>query len=652
MKPSEPKYDVKEIKDVLIPTRDGVNLAANLHMPDAPGKFPAVMSYYPYHKDDVIAKAYIGEEPIEFARRGYVHVFVDMRGTGGSEGHQPEIFRFKQWEDGYDAVEWVSQQPWCDGNVGMWGLSYGGYSSINVAALSPPHLKAIVPIQGDVTESAFTHPGGALRLLATNLWCCLMICMNFMPPMYTDEEGRWLKVWNYHLEHNKEWLFSLYDHPTEDAFMREGAALTRLDKIKAATYFMGGFRDLFPEGPFVLYNGIKCPKKLLMGPWKHALPSGAVPGPSIDYLDEMFRWFDYWLKGIDTGIMDKPPITIRVQGAKGKWRYENEWPPARGEETVFHLHPEGSLESKPYEGKDESESFDHNATVGTARGLEDPLGLPFGLPLDQRDDEALSLTYTTEPLSEDTEITGAPVVKLFASTSADEGVFVAKLNDVAPDGSSVSITYGCLNIAQRESREKNLPVKPGEVYELSIKLWDTSYVVKAGHRLRLAIASSDFPFIWPTPEAAVNTVYHSQKYPSSIVIPFVPEQKPSLPTPKLHEVPPPTQLPPTMEYSRPYWHIELDPVASTVTVYNGVEEKLIIGPKTTLEFLLHAKAVASAIDPADTRAITECTFNIEGHKLGTVNVKANITSTAKGGHAAVNITVNGLLAFIKRWSRP
>ena len=147
--------------------------------------------------------------------------------------------------------------------------------------------------------------------------------------------------------------------------------------------------------------------------------------------------------------------------------------------------------------------------MGTCRGLEDSEGLPIGLPLDQRDDEALSLTYTTQPLPEDTEITGAPIVNLFASTSADEGVFVAKLNDVAPDGSSASITYGNLNVAMRESREKILPVKPGEVYELSIKLCDTSYLVKAGHRLRLAIASSDFPLIWPTPKAAVNTIYHS-----------------------------------------------------------------------------------------------------------------------------------------------
>ena len=632
--------------------RDGVNLAANLYLPDVPGKFPAVMTYYPYHKDDVIAKAFILEEAFELAQRGYVYVFLDIRGTGGSEGAQTEAFRLQQWEDGYDAIEWISQQSWCDSNVGMCGISYGGYSSINVAAQSPPHLKAIVPIDGDVTLSSWTHPGGVMRCLGLNMWCCMMTGMNFMPPLYTDEEGRWLEVWNYRLQHSKEWLFSLYEHPTEDAFMREGAALFRLDKIKAATYIIGGFRDIFPEGPFVLYNGIKVPKKLLMGPWKHGLPNSAVPGPNIDYFNEMIKWFDYWLKGIDTGIMDEPPITIRVQGTNSKWRCEKEWPIARRKETAFYLHPEGVLESKPCEGKGESDSFNHNATVGTARGLEDPFSLPTGLPLDQRDDEALSLTYTTQPLPEDMEITGAPIFKLFASTSADLGVFVAKLNDVAPDGSSAAITYGCLNVAQRESREKILPVKPGEVYELPIKLCDTSYLVKAGHRLRLAIASSDFPFIWPTPKAAVNTVYHSQKYPGRIVIPFIPEQKPPLPKPMLHEVPPPTHLPPTIEYSKPYWHIERDPVASTVTVYTGLEDKLIISPTTTIEWILHAKAVASAIDPADARVITETNFNIEGHKLGTVNIKVNTTTTSKTGHATINITVNGLLAFSKRWSRP
>ena len=652
MNQSESKYDVRVVKDVLIPARDGVNLAADLYMPDALGKFPAVMSYYPYHKDDCAAKADLVNDPFEFARKGYVYVFLDMRGTGSSEGHQPEMMRFQQWEDGYDAVEWISQQPWCDGNVGMCGISYGGCTSINVASLNPPHLKAIISTMGDVAESAWTHPDGVMRCLGLNLWCCRMLGMNFMPPMYTDDEGRWMAVWNYHLQHNKEWLFSLYDHPTEDEFMREGAALFRLYKIKAATYVIHGFRDMYPEGQFILYNDVKAPKKLLMGPWKHGRPDSTVPGPNIDYLNEMIRWFDYWLKGIDTGIMDEPPITIWVQGANGKWRCENEWPIARRKETIFYLHPEGALESKPYGGKEEADSFNHNATVGTCRGLEDQMGFPFGLPLDQRDDEALSLTYTTQPLPEDTEITGEPIVNLFASTSADEGVFVAKLNDVAPDGSSASITYGILNVAQRESREKLLPVKPGEVYELSIKLWDTSYLVKAGHRLRLAIASSDFPLIWPTPKAAVNTIYHSQKYPGRIVIPFVPEQKPSLPGPNLREVPPPTQLPPTMEYSRPYWRIERDPAASTVTVYNGLESKFIISPTTTLETLVHGKAVASSIDPADARMTTEASFNIEGHKLGTVNVKANTVATSKTGHATINITINGLLAFSKRWSRP
>ncbi|GAI93360.1 unnamed protein product, partial [marine sediment metagenome] len=261
-------------------------------------------------------------------------------------------------------------------------------------------------------------------------------------PLYTDEEGRWLKVWNYHLEHNRELFTPCYEHPTEDDFMREGAALFRLDNIKAASYFIAGFRDIdtFPDGPLAYYNEIKCPKKLLVGPWKHGLPDSSVPGPNVDYLNEMFRWFDYWLKGIDTGIMNEPPITIRVQGPESKWRYENEWPVARRKETTFYLHPGGALDSKLYEGKDESDSFDHNATVGVCRGLEDEWAFPFGLPMDQRDDEALSLTYTTQPLPEDTEITGAPVMKLFVSTSADEGIISVKLNDVAPDGSSALIT--------------------------------------------------------------------------------------------------------------------------------------------------------------------------------------------------------------------
>ena len=652
---SESQTDVRVWNDVLIPMRDGVNLAANLHMPNVQGKFPAVINYTPYHKDDMIFSGG-SEEAIEFAERGYVYVFLDMRGTGGSEGAYPHPMRMQLWEDGYDAVEWLSRQPWCDGNLGMCGSSYGAYSAMNVASLNPPHLKAIIPIMGDVSWFTNNHPGGVLECLGSTVARTRMIGLNFMPPMYTDEEDRWMEIWNYHLQHNSEELFELYDHPTEDAFMREGAALFRLDEIRAATYVIGGFRDLFPKGQFPLYDGLKAPKKILMGPWKHERPNAAIPGPRIDHVSEMIRWFDHWLKGIDTGIMDEPPITIFVQGADGYWRNEEDWPIARRNETALYLHPEGALQTSPYQGEKESDTFDHNATVGTTR-LMDQVGIPRSTVLDQRDDEALSLTYTTQPLPEDREITGVPIVKLFASTTADEGMFSARLNDVAPDGSSAEITDGCLNIAHRESLnyEKLLPVVPGEVYELTLRLCDTSYLVKAGHRLRLAIASSDFPYVWPSPKPAVNTVYHGQKGPSHMVVPFVPEQVPPLPKPTVREPAATQRLPsryPTVENQKADWRIERDLLASTVTVFNGSESKYVISPRTTVVMALHGKAVASTIAPSDVSNTAELCCDIEGHELGDVNIRAFTVATCKGGHSTVNVTVNGLLAFSKTWSRP
>ena len=651
MEKSEPKYEVKLTKNIIIPTRDGVELAADLLLPDAPGPFPVVMTYYPYHKDGLIGAGYVVEEPIEIAKRGYAHVFLDMRGTGSSAGFQKGVMRGQQWEDGYDAVEWIAGQDWCDGNVGMWGLSYGGFTSINVAALAPPHLKAIVPMMGDVTTSGWSHPGGAQRLFGSMVWFPMMICMNYLPPMYTDEEGRWLKVWQEHLEKNTDWLFHLYDHTTEDEWQRDGAALYHLDKVKAAVYVMDGWRDIFAPGNFMMYNGLKSPKKIMMGPWKHGMPTWAVPGPNVDYFDEMIRWFDYWLKGMKNGIADEPPVTIWVQEG-GQWRFENEWPPARSKATAFHLHPQGLLSAEACQGGDESDSFDHDATVGTARGLEDPLSLPFGLPLDQRGDEAKSLTYTTEPLAQNMEISGAPAVTLFVSTSADEGVISVKLNDVAPDGSSSSISYGCLNLAQRDSREEIQAVEPGQVYEVSITLWDTSYLVKTGHRLRLAIASSDFPFIWPTTKPATNTLYHSAARSSRIEVPITPAASTALPEPKLIPVAPPTALPPTVEFARPYWRIEQDLFAQTVTVSNGVDEKFLLGQGTTMEMGLHVKATASSLDPAASCAETKTNFHVEGHKLGCVEMKVDTQTNPKGGHSTLNIIVNGLLKFQKSWSRP
>lgn len=523
------------VKNVRIPTSDGTRLAADLYVPagwtaDGREPLPIVMEYIPYRKDEVAPGSRFYEY---FPRHGYAVARIDVRGTGASEGVNVDEYTPQEQLDGYDAIEWLAEQPWCDGHVNMMGISYGGFTSLQVASHAPPHLTSIIPMY--FTDDRYTddchYRGGLLRkYYDPGYYGNFMIAYNVMPPYPEWSGGDWASIWEHHIANNEPYLLKWLANQVDGPYWRNGSVRDVADRIQCPVFMIGGWRDGYPNPPLRLYEALRVPKKVLVGPWNHALPDNAIPGPRIDYLREVVRWLDHWCKGKETGALD-PPVIVYVQHAEppvvdrldaaGAWRAEAEWPaPGAGERTL-HFADGGALADEP--GAEGADTYEYNAAVGVTAGLWSG-GIQFGLPGDQRPDEAYSLVYTAPPLEDDLHVIGRARAVLHVSTSATVMGFAATLSDVDPDGSSHLVAKGMLNGTRRESLREPEPITPGEVMELEIELDATAWMFARGHRIRLALASADWPNVWPTPEPGTNEVHRGSARASRLVLPVVPPE--------------------------------------------------------------------------------------------------------------------------------
>jgi len=634
-------------RNLLIPLNDGPSLSADLYRPAGKGPFPALMSFYPYHKDDMIGASFEASRRY-FAERGYAHLLIDFRGLGGSDGIAWEAMHRQEGVDGAQACEWIARQSWCDGNVGMWGLSYGGISSLKVAAENPPHLKAIIPIQGSANIYAdYIAPGGCRTALGSyGAWGSFMLAMNLMPPTNTDREGRWYRVWMDRLEHSVPYVLPWFDHPDYDEYWNSKAVDPAT--ITIPTFIIGGWRDIFPEGMPTLYPHLKGPKKLLMGPWMHGLPDGS-PYEAIEFLAEMKRWFDRYVRGAKNGIDQESPVTIHVQNSRdgSAWRHEREWPIARAKAHTLFLGSSGALLPSA-DREEQGENYRADPTVGTAAGLWDPMGLGVGLPQDQSEDDLKSLAFTSEPLSEDIEITGAPEAVIHAAIIAgDDANLVAKLCNVDPDGGSALITTGWLMASHRASHARREKLRNGEAYEFKIQLWSTSYRVPKGHQIRLSLSCSDFPHLWPDRQKPEIRVFFGGKRASSISLPAVPASKEQ---PRGMEIRTPSMTPaPTVR--RPVWKIERDLVANAVTVTTGETNSIALpqGGRMNIEHTAVAKVSEERPDTASVHGDT--TMKIDLHNVGSIEVRTQSLVTQTGLSLSGRVTMDDKVIFEKRWTR-
>lgn len=645
---SEAQFGVRVERNVLIALEDGVELAADLYLPDVDGPFPALVSYYPYHKDDLIGALFEYARQY-FAARGYASLLVDFRGTGGSSGVCTDTFdAVNEGKDGAAVVEWAAEQNWCDGAVGVWGMSYGGILSLAIAAQRPPHLKAMVPLFGcDNIWRHFVAPGGAPNCLGNYARESFMLAMDLAPPMFQDADGRWLRVWQEQLERFEAGdIHSLRWQARPDYDEHWASRHIPVERIQVPGLLIGGWRDIFPEAMPDAFTRLGAPKKLLMGPWVHTPPDWS-PYEPVDWLFETTRWWDRWLRGADNGADSDPQVTMFVQGAE-KWKHEAAWPIERTEPLTLFAATGGTLSEQG--AADGIDGYEADPTVGTAAGLWDPLGIGVGYPLEQSGDDLRALTYTGEPLAQDTEITGSPKAVLHVSIEAgDELHLVAKLNAVAPDGRSTLLSTGWLNARHRDSADRPSAVVPGETMELTIPMWATSYLVPVGHRLRLSVAAADFPRLWPTRGNPSVRLHVGGGTASAIRVPIVPTGTP-IDGPPLRRPDASENRAPWITAAQPHWEIRRDQVDGTVRVSLGTDMTLEPPAGGRMDFRHSgiAKVTPTRPDAAAVEAQAAMDIRMAGGEHVVVDTRSRFTRETMLMNARV--LIDGRVFFEHQWS--
>ena len=573
---------------------------------------------------------------------------------GSSSGYSTDIYSAEERQDGYDMVEWIAAQPWCTGAVGMFGKSFSAVVQWTVAVQNPPHLKTIiVRSANDDVYTEWTNPGGAIRPYMFESYSAIMNAFNFAPPDAHLTRERWSEIWAERLERSEPWSMAWIRNLLHGPYWRSKSLAPGYERVQCPVFLVEGWADWYSTAELRAFQNLNIPKKVLIGPWGHyyAEEKWAFPGPRIDGRREYLRWFDHWLKGIDTGIMDEPPVTVFVRQWKkpaviyledsGYWRNETTWPPANSTRQMLYLDDQGRLsEATPADrGVD---SFDYRPLVGLMSGRHGRGNItPWAMPLDQRLDEAYSLVYSTEPLSSDWELLGEPEVWLFVSSTADTAYFHVKLCDVSPDGVSKLIGYGGLLTSHRNWHEKPEPIEPGHIYELRFALKHCAYQIERGHRLRVSIAGSDFQNAWPVGQAGRNSVHRGENR-SRISFPVA--GPPSLPAPQFAESPHPR--PPLSAIPAPEYSIRMDLVRDTVT------SEFLSPPSSPPTGVNRSSFTVSNTHPA--RAVIESSVTYTAPHPS-LDIRLEATShTSSDEHAythacELEITINGKRHFQKSW---
>jgi len=519
---------IREIENVFIPMHDGCRIAARIWMPeDAESKpAPAILEYIPYRKRDFMRER---DEPIHryFAGHGYAAVRVDVRGSGDSDGVLTDEYTLEEHEDAVEIIDWLARQPWCNGRVGMMGISWGGFNALQVAALRPPALKAVITLcSTDDRYADDAHYMGGCLLNENMQWGAILMTYNALPPDPRIVGERWRDMWLRRLDGAVPFAELWSRHPWRNAYWKHGSVCEDYEAIACPVYAIGGWADGYSNAVPRLLAGLSCPRKGLIGPWAHNFPHNGRPGPPVGFLQEALRWWDQWLLGRETGVMDEPLYRVWMQESvppapqyderPGRWVAETTWPSPRIETRRLYLNP-GGLQGEPL--RPTSMSFSSPQTTGIAAGEWCAFGAEGEMPLDQRQDDGRSLVFDGAPLEERLEILGAPIVELVCASNEPVAMVAVRLNDVAPDGASTRVTYGLFNLAHRESHEHPQALEPGKRYRLRVALNDAAHAFPAGHRLRLAISTCYWPIAWPAPSPVTLTVRSGE---SSLQLPVRP----------------------------------------------------------------------------------------------------------------------------------
>ena len=518
-------HRVVETPDMGIVLSDGCRLSARVWMPDDAGSHPvpAILEYIPYRKRDGTLPRDEMMHPY-FAGHGYAAVRVDMRGNGDSQGLMADEYAEQELADAEEVIEWLAAQPWCSGAVGMMGKSWGGFNCLQTAFRQPPALKAVVSVCSTTDRFAddIHFKGGTL--LGENFgWGAVMLSYSSRPQDPVLRNG-WKDDWLTRLN-AQPWMAPAWAAKQErSAYWKHGSVCEDYSRMTIPIQIWGGWADNYMNTVAALVENAAGPVKGIVGPWVHQYPHTAVPGPRVGFLQEALRWWDRWLKDIPNGAEADPAYRVYMLHSEppnasaphraGHWVAEPVWPSPRVKRHTMHLaqrpgvsHPRtpvGYLSTE--DGGGLSCQIATPQHLGMHTGEFFPMGLSAEMPGDQASDDALSVCFDGAVLTAPLHLMGAARLTLRLSSDTPLGFVVARLCDVAPDGSSVRIAHGMLNLCHRDSRETPAPMQPGQPVEVAFDIDQMAYRLDAGHHLRLALSNSYWPFVWPSPEAGRLTL--------------------------------------------------------------------------------------------------------------------------------------------------
>jgi len=507
-------FAVEVVDPFWIGLKDGTRIAATLWRPKTCAQVPVVVEMIPYRRRDGTVFRDLEMHPY-WAGSGIACCRVDIRGSGDSDGILADEYLPREQEDACEIIAAFAAEPWCNGNVGMTGISWGGFNSLQVAALGPPALKAIITLcsTDDRYADDVHYMGGAL-LTENEMWSNFMLVKNAMPPDPQIVGDAWRAMWEKRLEANRSWSEHWLRHQRRDAYWKQGSVSEDLSQIRCAVLAVCGWEDSYSNSVPRLLEGLTAPKMAIMGPWTHAFPCRGDPGPQIGYLQEALRWWKHWLLGEATGIMDEPQYRIYAIGEErprpwykshaGHWIAEDAWPSPRIDWQTRYLNTK-ALAPAPETGA--MLSVRSPATAGTDCGRWGGYGgTSPDLAIDQRREDGQALCFDTEPLAEDTTLLGAPEITLELMVDAPKVNLAMRLCDVYPDGTSALMTYGVLNLSHRDSHEFPQDCPVGTPFTVTLRLNDFARVVPKGHHLRLSLATQHWFILWPQPTLATATI--------------------------------------------------------------------------------------------------------------------------------------------------
>ena len=616
-----PEYPVRINRRVFVPMDDGTRIALTVYQPDSDndGPYPTVVESLPYRKDDAFYSpdwstyAYL-------AQRGFAGVRIDIRGTGASTGIIADEYVPLEQQDTLAVLDWLEGQEWCNGNLGMWGVSWGGFSSLQTAMLRPARLKAIAPVHA--THDRFAcdvhYTGGSLHAQEQVDWPPSMVLCNALPPDPDIVGEGWFEEWIDRLERTPQWPGNWLRHQFRDKYWLHGSPCADYTAIQCPTLLIGGWVDGYVDGMLALAEHLTCPTRTVIGPWGHHRPATGCPGPTLDHLDLLARWFGHHLRGDENGVMDMPALTVFIRtGApfdgpthppfddpptSGHWRAETSWPP--GDSSLLEI-PLASL-------RHDTRTWSGPQTVGLHAPAWDRAGTG---STDSSEDDARSITFETTPLEEPIEILGTPEVEVTVSSNAAVGMIAARLSAVSPDGVGHLITRGNRNLVFPGDLAHPVPLTPGRPMTVRFPLMTTSAALPPGWKLRLALAGADFPVVWPPPAGFTLDVDPAR---SRVFLPTIPDRDDAgiIPIPAS---PPPPSPPGLVDEDRGHTRVLRD--GATVTYerhrYSHQEQPERAGLSYTSDETWSISV--SENDPTSTRARSdgEVTIQRAGWKVTT-----------------------------------